>query len=125
MKKLQRRAYSALLVALCLLVGMGVYVGRFAAHGRDWANFTGNAAVYENGKVLTGKITDRNGLVLDIAQVLNALTAKVQSLNARSLPEGNAMVHITMEVPDLASLQLIIARIRTLGGVRQIERGNG
>ena len=68
---------------------------------------------------------DRNGLVLDIAQVLNALTAKVQSLNARSLPEGNAMVHITMEVPDLAALQLIIARIRTLGGVRQIERGNG
>ena len=68
---------------------------------------------------------DRNGLVLDIAQVLNALTAKVQSLNARSLPEGNAMVHITMEVPDLASLQLIMARIRTLNGVRQIERGNG
>jgi hypothetical protein len=35
------------------------------------------------------------------------------------------MVHITMEVPDLASLQLIIARLRTLGGIRHIERGNG
>jgi GTP pyrophosphokinase len=68
---------------------------------------------------------DRNGLVLDIAQVLNTLAAKVQSLNARRLPEGNAMVHVTMEVPDLAALQLIIARIRTLNSVRQIERGNG
>ena len=68
---------------------------------------------------------DRNGLVLDIASVLNALTAKVQSLNARSLPGGDAMVHVTMEVPDLASLRLIMARIRTLGGVREIERGNG
>ena len=64
MKKLQRRAYSALIVALCLLLGMGVYVGRFAAHAREWAGFSGNGAVYENGKVLTGTVTDRSGLVL-------------------------------------------------------------
>jgi peptidoglycan glycosyltransferase len=64
MKKLQRRAYSALLVALCLLFGTGVYVYRFAVNGRAWANFSGNAAVYQNGRVLTGTITDRNGLVL-------------------------------------------------------------
>ena len=68
---------------------------------------------------------DRNGLVLDIAAVLNALNAKVRSLNARSLPEGNALVYVTTEVPDLASLRLIMARIRTLGGVREIDRGNG
>ena len=68
---------------------------------------------------------DRNGLALDVASVLNALSAKVQSLNARSLPEGNAMIHVTMMVPDLASLRLIMARIRTLGGVREIQRGNG
>ena len=41
---------------------------------------------------------DRNGLILDIAAVLNALNAKVR---------------------------LIMARIRTLGGVREIDRGNG
>ena len=64
MKKLQRRAYSALLVAICLLFGTGVYVYRFAVHGREWANFSGNAAVYENGRVITGTVTDRNGLVL-------------------------------------------------------------
>lgn len=64
MKKLQHRAYSALLVALCLLLGMGVYVWRFAIHAREWASFSGNAAVYENGRVLTGTVTDRNGLIL-------------------------------------------------------------
>ena len=68
---------------------------------------------------------DRNGLVLDIAAVLNALNAKVRSLNARSLPEGNALVYVTMEVPDLGAVKLISARLRTLGGVRDIERGNG
>ena len=35
------------------------------------------------------------------------------------------MIHVTMMVPDLASLRLIMARIRTLGGVREIQRGNG
>ena len=68
---------------------------------------------------------DRNGLVLDVASVLNALSAKVQSLNARSLPEGNAMIHVTMEVADLSALNLIIGRIRALSGVREITRGNG
>ena len=64
MKKIQRRAYSALLVALCLLCGMGVYVWRFATQSRAWAGFSANQAVYENGRVVTGTITDRNGLVL-------------------------------------------------------------
>lgn len=68
---------------------------------------------------------DRSGLVMDIATVLNSLNAKVRSLNARSLPEGNALVYVTMEVLDLPALRLVMARIRTLGGVRDIERGNG
>ena len=68
---------------------------------------------------------DRNGLVLDVASVLNALSAKVQSLNARSLPEGNAMIHVTMEVNDISALNIIIGRLRALNGVRQISRGNG
>ena len=69
--------------------------------------------------------TDRNGLVLDIAQILNALNTKVQTLNARGLPEGNAMVHVTMEVTDLSAVKTIIGRLRTVNGVRGIERGNG
>ncbi len=64
MKKIQRRAYSALLVALCLLFGMCVYVLRYARDSRDWAGFSANAAVYQNGRVITGSVTDRNGLLL-------------------------------------------------------------
>jgi len=64
MKNIQRRAYSALLVAVCLLFGMGVYVWRFAAKSRDWAGFSANQAVYQNGRVITGTVTDRSGRVL-------------------------------------------------------------
>ncbi len=68
---------------------------------------------------------DRNGLVLDIAGVLNTLNAKVRSLNARSLPEGKAMVHVAMEVTGLDSLKILIGRLRNIRGVREILRGNG
>ena len=68
---------------------------------------------------------DRNGLVLDIAGVLNALNTKVRSLNARSLPGGDALVYISMEVPDLDALKLIMARLRMIRGVKEIQRGNG
>ena len=64
MKRIQRRAYSALLVALCLLFGMGVYIWRFAGGSRDWASFSANQAIYENGRVVTGTVMDRNGFVL-------------------------------------------------------------
>ena len=68
---------------------------------------------------------DRGGLVLDIATVLNSLNAKVRSLNARGLADGNAVVFVSVEVPDLASLKLIMSRLSALGGVRSIERGGG
>ena len=59
MKKIRRRAYSALLVALCLLFGMGVYVYRFATLSRAWASFSGGAP-----QSATGTVTDRSGLIL-------------------------------------------------------------
>ena len=79
-------------------------------------------AEYRRGAECALETARREGV---LAAVLNALNAKVRSLNARSLPEGNALVYVTTEVPDLASLRLIMARIRTLGGVREIARGNG
>ena len=64
MKKIQRRAYSALLVALCLLFGMGVYVYRFATQSRAWTFFSANEALYDGARLVTGTITDRNGVLL-------------------------------------------------------------
>ncbi len=87
----------------------------------DWADTTPGA--YSTTLRILAR--DRNGLVLDVATVLNSLSAKVLSLNARGLPDGNALVHVTLEVLDLSALRLIIGRLRALGGVREVERGNG
>lgn len=64
MKKIKRRAYSALLIALCLLFGMGVYVYRFATQNEAWVTYSANQNLFVGGKLVTGTLTDRNGIVL-------------------------------------------------------------
>ena len=58
MKKVKTRAVFSLLIALALLLGLGVYIFRFARDGADWASFTANRTVYQNGQLARGTITD-------------------------------------------------------------------
>lgn len=69
MKKVKNRATAALLIAAMLIVGMCTYVVRFASDGEEWANFRTTAAVTaESGKLISGTVTDRDGLVLAHAE---------------------------------------------------------
>ncbi len=85
----------------------------------QWAESTGE--LYTTTLRLMAE--DRNGLVMDVATVLNALNAKVRTLNARSLPGKSAVVSLTLEIRDLDALNLLIARLRGVRGVREIKRG--
>ncbi|MBR1659606.1 MAG: penicillin-binding protein, partial [Oscillospiraceae bacterium] len=64
MKKIKHRSYAALLLALGLLLGMGLYLWRFATQGRDWVNFRANQNVYQAGTLVSGVVTDRHGEIL-------------------------------------------------------------
>ena len=57
MKKVKRRAASALLIAALLVVGLAVYLVRLADDGGAWAS-------YFSGGTPGGTILDRNGVVL-------------------------------------------------------------
>lgn len=59
MKKINRRAFSVLIIALAVIFGLGVYVLRYVDHGQDWALYFSRA-----NSDSTGELTDRNGLVL-------------------------------------------------------------
>ena len=94
MKTVKHRAYSALLVALCLLAGITVYVARFAAHGRDWVSFSANQSLYREGRLISGTVTDRNGVILtdvrDGSRVYHADAAvRTATLHAVGDREGN------------------------------------
>lgn len=64
MKKIKRRAYSALILALIVVAGMGIYVFRLVTQGHDWATFRANQTIYEEGVLKSGTVYDRNGTVL-------------------------------------------------------------
>ena len=58
---------SALLVAVLVLGGIGVYIVRYIEHGAEWATFAANSSVYTSGVLSTGTLTDRSGVVLATA----------------------------------------------------------
>ena len=50
---------------------------------------------------------DRNGLVMDIATVLNSVNAKVRNLSSRAVGYGQAVTVVTLEVKDISELRYI------------------
>ncbi|MDR1299752.1 MAG: penicillin-binding protein [Oscillospiraceae bacterium] len=64
MIRIKRRARSALLLAALLVGGVCFYAARFALQGGRWAASYVNRAVYADGRLAVGELTDRNGVVL-------------------------------------------------------------
>ena len=65
---------------------------------------------------------DRNGLVMDVATVLNSLNAKVHSLSARTTGLNFGVVSVTLEVKDAAELKYITNKLSSIPGVNNVTR---
>ena len=96
MKKVKNRAYSALLLAVLIIAGMGLYVYRYTSHGEDWAAFTASSQIVTNeGKMrsytLSGnhESTFRSSLLVQWIRIhrLPVQETRVQSL-VREDPTG-------------------------------------
>lgn len=66
MKKISRRALTAVALVLFLLLGLVFFTGSWLLQGKDWVYFSGSPHVYENGRFAVGTVVDRDGnLLLD------------------------------------------------------------
>ncbi|MBO7727257.1 MAG: bifunctional (p)ppGpp synthetase/guanosine-3',5'-bis(diphosphate) 3'-pyrophosphohydrolase, partial [Oscillospiraceae bacterium] len=65
---------------------------------------------------------DRNGLVMDIASVLNSINAKVRTLTARDVGYGTALTTVTLEVRSIQDLRYIMSRLLSVPGVQSVKR---
>ena len=65
---------------------------------------------------------DRNGMVMDVATVLNSVNAKVHSLSARTTGLNFGVVSVTLEVKDAAELKYITNRLSSVPGVISVSR---
>ena len=87
----------------------------------DWADAISDS--YVTTIVISAK--DRSGLVLDIAQVLNTLNAKVRTLSARDFG-GLALTTVTLEVKNVSELRYVMNRLSSVSGVTDVRRnGDG
>ncbi len=69
MKKVKNRAFSALILAFAVIIGMGLYVYRYAMDGEKWATFSAESQIVTNeGKLISGTVLDRNGILLAKAE---------------------------------------------------------
>ena len=64
MKRIQNRSAAALLLAAVVFALLCFFVVRLAVRGGDWAAYSANKHIYENGVLRGGTITDRNGVPL-------------------------------------------------------------
>ena len=66
---------------------------------------------------------ERNGVVMDIATILNAMNARVRGLSGRDTGKGTTTATIQLEVKNAKELQNIINKLQTIRGIRDINRG--
>lgn len=89
MKKIEQRALLCLILAGLLVLGLGVFLLRYAMDGRYWASSPFNRHLYNSaGQLKTGRVLDRNGLVLSY----------VDADGKRAFAEGKTIRKATLHV---------------------------
>ena len=67
--------------------------------------------------------TDRDGLLLDIAAVLTSQQIRMKEIFGKDLPGGRCQFTVTFDVKNLAELNAVMARLRSVEGVEAVNRG--
>lgn len=68
---------------------------------------------------------NRNGLIVDVSKIFTEMEIEMSSINARVNKQGVATVDISFEIKDKKQLADIVAKLRTIEGVIDIERTTG
>lgn len=90
-----------------------------------WLNVSWADEIHESyTTTLTVVSRERGGLVMDIATIMNALSTKVRSINARDTGDKSIVV-ITLETKGLDELKSVINRIQGISGVVEVNRNGG
>ncbi len=67
---------------------------------------------------------DREGILIDVMNVLNNIHVPVHNINARQIKNGNCVLSMTISVESVEHLRGIISKIEKVAGVFHVERNN-
>ncbi len=67
---------------------------------------------------------DRDGLVLEVANIVNDTKVSLRTLNARSTKEGLGIVEVSVEVSNTEQLNVLIKKLGRLKDIVEVSRNN-
>ena len=86
----------------------------------SWADATGEEPFATSLEI---DCKDRDGLMLDLAMVMTSLKIKVTEISCRTVADGKAVASLTFTVHDVAELNNVTAKLRSVNGVENVRRG--
>ncbi len=86
MKRISRRMIFLLVLMAVLVVGLGFFTLRYFAKAGEWVTFSGSPHVYSGSNLSTGRVVDRNGVLL------------LDSTDGRTYSEDAALRQSTMHL---------------------------
>ena len=92
MKQVRQRTFLIALLVILLLTGTVVFCIQYAVEGRHWAEFSANDHAYTEGRLSSGQILDRSGVLLyDAAsgQYAEDSELRMATLHAVGDPDDN------------------------------------
>ena len=66
---------------------------------------------------------DRDNLLLDLAMAMSSLKVPISEINCRTVDSERAIASLTFRVRDVAELNNVCAKLRSVPGVRSVRRG--
>src|SRR5262249_32148319 len=67
-------------------------------------------------------VEDRQGLLAEIVSTIADEKANIKNVEAKTFEGANARVTVVLAVADRSQMERVIARIRRIDGVREVER---
>lgn len=92
MKQVRQRTFLIALLVILLLTGTVVFCIQYAVEGRHWAEFSANDHAYTEGRLSSGQILDRSGVLLYDAvsgQYAEDSELRMATLHAVGDPDDN------------------------------------
>ncbi len=68
---------------------------------------------------------DRPNLFLDVAATLSAAQIRVDTLTAKGMPDGFALVSVVISIRDREELDTVMKKLNTIHGVLRVQRTHG
>jgi GTP pyrophosphokinase len=86
----------------------------------EWDGAEGDRALYD--VKLSLDVQDRQGLLAKIVSAIADEKANIRNVDAKTFEAKDARIDLTLAVADRQQMERVMARIRKIEGVRDVER---